>query len=107
MGINSGRGDIMKYNHWLPKLLTKLSPNSTINAIVLFKTVLFREKKENISERLIKHEKKHIEQQEEFGLKFYYLYLKEYINNRLDGMSHRKAYLNISFEIEARNAENT
>jgi len=95
----------VKYNHWLPKLLTKLSPNSTINAIVLFKTVLFREKKDNVSKRLIKHEKTHIKQREKLGLKFYYLYLKEYIQNRLDNMSHRESYLNISFEIEAREAE--
>lgn len=95
----------MKYNHWLPRFLTKILPNQRINAIVLFKTVLFREKKENVSKRLIRHERKHIEQQERLGLKFYYLYLKEYLSNRKKGMKHFEAYRNISFEIEARKAE--
>jgi hypothetical protein len=96
---------MMKYNHWLPKLLTKLIPGQIVNAIVLFKRVYFLKEKSQVDEKLIRHEKKHIDQQEKDGLKFYLIYFVEYLANRSKGMSHFESYKNISYEIEARKAE--
>ena len=89
----------MKHNHWLPKLLK-------VEAIVINKTVYFAMTKEEVSEKLLNHEQEHIKQQEEEGFTaFLFNYLSEYFANRLAGMSHYKAYYNISYEKEARKAE--
>lgn len=48
------------------------------------------------------HEKIHLRQQLELLIVFFYLlYVLEYILYRIQGMSHYKAYMNISFEKEA------
>ena len=55
---------------------------------------------------LRRHEEKHVEQYLEHGfIAFLFKYVLEYVMYRLSGMNHRKAYLNISFEKEARLAE--
>ena len=95
----------MKYNHWIPKMLTKIIPKIRINAIVLFGTIYFAESEDQVDERLYQHELKHVEQQNNEGILFYFRYFYEYLKNRLKGMSHGKAYLLISYEIEARKAE--
>lgn len=61
--------------------------------------------KENVPAYLRRHEMKHVEQQRRLGLKFYFLYVGEYVFNLFKFRSHEEAYLNISFEIEARKAE--
>ena len=88
----------MYYNHWLPKLLK-------VNAIVLLGVVYFAERKKQITERLYKHELRHKEQQEEDGVKFYIIYLKEYFVNLVKYRNHHKAYYNISYEKDARKAD--
>ena len=58
-----------------------------------------------LNERVVLHESKHIEQIKRLGvLKFYLSYLFEYVKNLLKYRSHKLAYRNISFEIEARKA---
>lgn len=88
----------MKYNHWLPKLINA-------NAIVINKTIYYALPKEQVSDRLIKHEQEHVKQQEQDGLFFYVRYLKEYLTNLIKYRSHQKAYWYISYEVEARKAE--
>ena len=57
-------------------------------------------------EILIRHELAHVKQIAENGfLRFYWLYVVEYIRNRRRGMSSADAYRNISFEREALAAE--
>ena len=97
-------GDKIKYNHWIPKLIS-LIPGIKINAIVLFKTAYFRQPKNEISLRLIRHEKEHVQQQREEGLLFYSRYFYEYLCNLINYKNHYKAYYYISYEIEARKAE--
>jgi len=56
--------------------------------------------------RFIRHELAHVRQINRLGLlRFYWRYLREYITNRMRGMSPSVAYRNISFEIEAVAAE--
>ena len=87
------------YNHWLPKLLK-------VNAITLNQHVFYTDIKARVSDRLRRHEKKHVMQYKRDGIiKFLSRYFYEYLKNRIKGMSHGKAYLNISYEIEARKAE--
>jgi Domain of unknown function (DUF4157) len=55
---------------------------------------------------LLAHEIEHCRQYRELGTwHFRARYLSAYFKNRLRGMSRRDAYLNISFEIEAREIE--
>lgn len=57
-------------------------------------------------ERLVRHELVHVRQIVEKGVvAFYWRYLSEYVRNRRAGMTSRAAYLAISFEREASEAE--
>ena len=88
-----------KYNHWLPKLLN-------VSAIVLFKTIYYRQKSIYVSDRLRWHEEKHVEQQKEEGsIIFKIKYVYEFAVNYVRYRHFWKAYSNISYEIEARQAE--
>ena len=90
---------MQKYNHWLPKLLK-------VNGIVLFKTIYYRQKSIYVSDRLRWHEEKHVEQQEKEGsLIFKVKYVYEFVVNYIRYRKFWQAYRNISFEIEARQAE--
>ena len=89
----------MKYKHWIPKLLK-------VNAIVIFQTIYYAMPEEKVSDRLRRHEEKHVQQQREegniiFKIKYVYEFLVNYIKYR----KFWKAYRNISFEVEARQAE--
>lgn len=85
------------YSHWLPKLFKA-------EAIVFGSHIFYV--MEHPSVFLRRHEKKHVEQYKEHGvIAFLCKYLLEYSIGRLRGLSHRQAYLNISFEVEARKAE--
>lgn len=107
----------MKFNHWLPKLLSKL-PYQRINAIVLFGTIYFREEEKNIDKRLYKHELKHVEQQKKEPIMFYLKYILYYLINMIKNIGflfkeiiktftkyHLKSYKEIKYEIEAREEE--
>lgn len=55
---------------------------------------------------LVAHELAHVRQYRERGLvRFLWAYAREYFSGRLRGLSHRTAYREISFEIEARDVE--
>lgn len=96
---------MIKYRHWLPKLLTKLIPGMTVNAIVIFGNIYFLKRKSMVSKKLFRHELVHVEQQEREGVLFYIRYICEYLKNLIKYKNHTRAYLNISYEIEARKAE--
>ena len=58
------------------------------------------------SEALLRHELVHVRQMRALGvIRFGWLYLGEYVRNRLAGMRPDDAYRNISFEREAFAAE--
>ena len=104
-----------KYNHWLPKLLK-------VNGIVLFKVIYYAMPKNRVSNRLRKHEIEHFRQQEKEGsIKFKIKYFLEYLRNLIKYRNkwkfnikqplkyftdlHQIAYWNISYEIQAVEAE--
>jgi hypothetical protein len=54
-------------------------------------------------ERLLRHELVHVRQWRELGpVRFSVRYVGSYLRARLSGLSHRDAYLQIPFEVEAR-----
>ena len=88
----------MRYNHWLPKLLN-------VNAIVLFQNIYYAMPEEQVSDRLRRHEEKHVEQQKEEGsLIFKIKYVYEFLINYIRYRKFWEAYMNISYEVEAREA---
>ncbi|AUN99543.1 hypothetical protein DOM21_03125 [Bacteriovorax stolpii] len=71
-----------------------------VDGIVLYPFIFFASK--NPNDVLIHHEMIHVDQMKRVGVwRFYFLYLKEYCACRLKGMNHHKAYMAISFEVEA------
>ncbi len=84
------------------KRLVALLSGGFAAAITLYPFILLREKSLLANESLLYHEKIHLRQQLELALiGFYVIYILEYLIARLRGMSHYKAYRNISFEKEA------
>lgn len=76
-----------------------------VEAIVIYPFVFFAS--ENPSSILVNHESVHLDQVKRLGFwTFYFLYLKEYILNRVQRMSHYEAYRAISFEREAFEKQN-
>src|SRR4028118_1616984 len=70
--------------------------------MALFPFILIKYREDMKNKRLIRHELIHIKQQLELlVLPFYFLYLLNYVWNRLKGRGHNSAYLNICFEREA------
>lgn len=77
----------------------------SVHAIVLYPFIFFADK--NPEQVLINHELIHVEQIKNHGmLKFYFLYLKEYVVLRFKGKKHNEAYKAISFEEEAYRRQN-
>jgi len=90
---------IEHYNHFLPKLMN-------VTAVTLGHHVYFAIHKESISHQLRKHEMVHVQQYAQIGfIRFLFRYFKEYIRYRLKGLDHYHAYLEISYEKEARQKE--
>lgn len=86
-----------KFNHWLPVILKT-------HGVTIGRTIFYINS--NPPQVLRKHELKHVDQYEKRGIvKFLFLYIAEYCVGRFRGLNHQQAYLNISFEIEARKAE--
>lgn len=87
---------IEHYNHLLPRLLK-------VSGVTLGKHVYYAIDSSQVSPRLRQHEKIHVEQYRKYGFfGFLFLYFKEYFGYRLKGYTHYQAYLEISFEKEAR-----
>jgi hypothetical protein len=90
---------IEHYTHFLPKLMH-------VTAVTFGRHVYYAISKESITHRLRKHEMVHVNQYNQLGfIRFLYRYLNEYVGFRLKGMNHNQAYLEISFEKEARQKE--
>ena len=90
---------IEHYNHFLPRLMK-------VTAVTLGHHVFYAIDSKMITHRLRTHEMVHVEQYNKLGFfVFLYRYLKEYILLRRTGYDHYHAYLNISFEKEAREKE--
>lgn len=90
---------IEHYNHFLPRILK-------VTAVTLGKHVYYAIDAKFISMRLRKHEEVHIQQFYQLGFYTFLLrYFKEYIYYRFKGYNHNQAYLEISFEKEAREKE--
>lgn len=69
-------------------------------AITIYPFVFYKNKP--LNKLLLNHERIHFDQIQKCGvIKYYLLYIKEYILNRAKGMNHLDAYLNISYEKEA------
>ena len=77
--------------------------DTSIDAITLCFVIIVWVK--DPSDRLIKHEKRHVEQWKERPFTFHVRYFYEMFSNKLKGMTWRAAYESISFENEARDAE--
>lgn len=78
-----------------------------VNGITLFPFVFISYSKKDMPLSLKKHESCHVRQVYKNLIIFFYLrYLCEYFFFRLRGFSHMDAYSNISFEKQARQAEN-
>ena len=89
----------MNFNHWIFKFL----PNH-INGLTLPWGSYFKEQFPD--NRVVIHELVHQKQIKELGiLKFYSQYVLEYLKNLPKYKHPFDAYWNISFEIEARKAE--
>jgi hypothetical protein len=89
----------MIYSSWIPELLG-------VFAITLSNRIYFREAQKDVSTSLVRHELTHVNQiMKEGTVGFYGQYIYEYFKGRFSGLGHHKAYLNISYEIEARDNE--
>ena len=75
---------------------------TSIDGITLFFVIIIWVK--NPSQRFINHELCHISQIKAQPFSFYPRYFYQMIRNRINGMSWREAYRNISYEVEARKA---
>ena len=87
------------YNSRLPVLLG-------VHGVTFRNHIFYVYEKEHIPARLRIHEEEHVRQYQLYGTcGFLIVYLIEYIQGRLKGLSHNDAYLNITFEKEARKVE--
>lgn len=91
-----------RYPWWLRPFLMRGVAAITLGRRIYMAPDLPREK----LERFLAHELVHVRQVARLGLvRFYWLYLSEFIALRRSGMTTSEAYRNISFEIEAAAAE--
>jgi hypothetical protein len=95
----------MKINLPIIMFSQRLTPKG-FNAITIYPFIICRDKK-TATEKLINHEKIHIQQQKELGLiGFYLLYLLHYTFNLFRYKNSFLAYRHIVFEQEAYQNEN-
>ena len=84
---------------------SRLAKFLNVDGIVLYPFIFCSEKKPSV--KIINHELIHILQVRRDGvIRFYFNYLKEYIQFRKNGFKHREAYLAISYEVEAYSHQN-
>jgi len=76
------------------------------SAICVGRVIWFKEARSRVNEALLRHELIHQEQMDRHGLvSFYLIYLFDYFRNLIRFQNHRRAYLEIPFEVEARRGE--
>jgi len=86
--------------HFNSRFAKIILPNH--QAISLFGHVFFKQEMHEVSPKLIYHEARHVQQMTELGfIKFYFLYVFEWIRNIVQGQKSMEAYRNISFEKDA------
>lgn len=91
---------MIKYDHWLPKIVSRLV--MPITAITIYPYILFTEKKSNDQLGIMRHEQIHLAQYRELWIiGFFIIYAFDYLKNRLKGYDHYRAYVNIRLEQEA------
>jgi hypothetical protein len=83
---------------------------SNVAAITLGKRIYIApkmlERKGDQLEALVRHELEHVRQVGRHGLiRFFWIYVRDYIRLRRSGLSAHQAYLAIPFEVEATRAE--
>ena len=84
------------------KYWSLVSSRLPAQAMALYPVMLFQDKSLKKNERIVRHEQIHFKQQIELLIiPFYFLYLLNYLINRLRYKNHEQAYLNICFEREA------
>jgi hypothetical protein len=85
----------LRYKSWIPKILKT-------NAVVIYPFILFKRNIWRIPNSLYKHEFIHIEQIRREGiLKFYFMYLFDFISNLIEFKDYRSAWKNVPYEVEA------
>lgn len=108
----------IKYNHWFAPMIPFIKSKNKIYAKVIGKTIYFSEPKSVVLkknqqggyrfEKLFRHEIEHLYQMEKEGtivylIKYGFKWLFNFFSNSF--LQPNKAYLNISYEIEAREVE--
>jgi hypothetical protein len=92
------RAPRVRYRHWIFKL--PLARN--YRGMVVGRTILFKGDELEVSSTLIRHELIHQEQIDRHGImRFYLIYLRDYLSNLWRLRDHDGAYRNIPFEVEA------
>ena len=87
------------YESKIPKLLSVFI---NIGGITLFPFIIYRNRKEDVTETTQRHEMIHIQQQKEtWVIGFYLLYVFYWLKNVVKYRNTQVAYYNIPFEIEA------
>lgn len=87
------------YNSLIPKALK-------VDAITLYPFICYALDEDDVTDELIAHEVCHFLQVEDVGFfRFYISYLLFYVAFRLSGLNHEEAYLDIPYEVEARETE--
>jgi len=91
----------IKYSHWYVKLIG-------MGGFTLYPWIMLAQSREELEadsewfRTLIKHEMIHIKQVREKGwVKFYFTYLWEYATNFIKSRNRNRAYMDISYEVEA------
>ena len=83
-------------HHWLPRA-------ARARAMTFGRTVFWAGA---VDTSLVPHELVHVRQYQEHGFAMFLVrYLTAYFRGRLAGKGHRQAYLDIPFEVQAREAE--
>lgn len=103
--IDGARARVRLFPWWLKPFLAR-----NVVGITLGRTIFLSEQYVTSSsarvERLLRHELVHVRQVNQLGLfRFLWRYVAEYVRNLRAGMPSAEAYRNISFEVEAYEAE--
>jgi hypothetical protein len=96
--LRSGRSPRIEYQHWV----FKLPLVRHCSGMVVGRRILFKAPESEISPVLLRHELIHQEQMDRHGVvRFYFIYLRDYLGNLWHLQDYRAAYRSIPFEKEA------
>lgn len=87
---------------WFERLVLRHASAIALPYVIYVRTSTFIRPRRELT-RLIVHELVHVNQWREEGyIRFAVRYLADYVRGRLRGKPHRRAYLDIRYEVEAR-----